>query len=155
MARPQPVFDNRKAVQAAAALLVTGGMFNALTYMHVTADDALISIRYATNLADGVGLKYNPGQPAVEGFSNPLFTLLTSALLFLGVPALLAVKSLGLGRRVALAVNSRIGRDPTPSNTAPANRMTPGPVSFHAPRTSSGKSPCTIVSTSGGKPNSP
>lgn len=36
-------------------------------------DDAMISMRYARNFAEGRGLVYNPGE-AVDGFSNPLWT---------------------------------------------------------------------------------
>ena len=36
-------------------------------------DDAMISMRYARNLAQGYGLVWNPGGPAVEGFTNPLW----------------------------------------------------------------------------------
>ena len=38
-------------------------------------DDAYITFRYATRLANGLGLTFNPGEH-VEGFSNPLWTLL-------------------------------------------------------------------------------
>src|SRR5262249_4365416 len=36
-------------------------------------DDAMVSMRYAKNLADGRGLVWNPGGPRVEGFTNPLW----------------------------------------------------------------------------------
>ncbi|NKB48295.1 MAG: hypothetical protein GKS02_02910 [Alphaproteobacteria bacterium] len=39
-------------------------------------DDALISFAYARNLADGAGFVSQPGKVPVEGFSNPLWTLL-------------------------------------------------------------------------------
>ena len=38
-------------------------------------DDAFISFRYARNLALGEGLRYNPGLPPVEGYSNFLWVL--------------------------------------------------------------------------------
>lgn len=38
-------------------------------------DDAMISLRYAANLAHGHGLVWNPGE-RVEGFTNPLMVLL-------------------------------------------------------------------------------
>lgn len=41
-------------------------------------DDALISLRYAWNLAHGQGLVWNPGE-RVEGFTNPLWTLYAAA----------------------------------------------------------------------------
>ena len=39
-------------------------------------DDAGISFAYARNLASGAGFVSQPGKPPVEGFSNPLWTLL-------------------------------------------------------------------------------
>ena len=38
-------------------------------------DDAMVSMRYAWNLAHGVGLVWNPGE-RVEGYTNPLMVLL-------------------------------------------------------------------------------
>jgi len=38
-------------------------------------DDAMISMRYARNLAEGYGLVWNPGGDKVEGFSNGLWML--------------------------------------------------------------------------------
>ena len=41
----------------------------------VLFDDAMISMRYAKNLADGYGLVWNPGEVAVEGYTNPLWVI--------------------------------------------------------------------------------
>jgi len=41
-------------------------------------DDAMISMGYAKNLANGKGLKYSQNATPVEGFSNPLWTLMKS-----------------------------------------------------------------------------
>jgi arabinofuranosyltransferase len=60
-----------------------------------TLDDAFISYRYAENLAHGVGLVFNPGEH-VEGFSNPLWVLLLSAAAWIGIPAPLTGRLLGL-----------------------------------------------------------
>jgi arabinofuranosyltransferase len=38
-------------------------------------DDAMISMRYAANLAHGYGLVWNPGGPRVEGYTNLLWVL--------------------------------------------------------------------------------
>jgi hypothetical protein len=38
-------------------------------------DDAMISMRYARNLADGHGLRWNAAEPPVEGYTNFLWTL--------------------------------------------------------------------------------
>jgi hypothetical protein len=41
-------------------------------------DDAMISMRYAKNLAHGFGLIWNPGGEAVQGYTNPLWVLYMS-----------------------------------------------------------------------------
>jgi hypothetical protein len=38
-------------------------------------DDAMISMRYARNFAEGYGLVWNPGGPPVEGYTNPLWVV--------------------------------------------------------------------------------
>lgn len=48
-------------------------------------DDAGITFAYARNLAAGHGLVAQPGVPAVEGFSNPAWTLLLSFFFALGL----------------------------------------------------------------------
>lgn len=60
-------------------------------------DDAMISMRYAWNLSHGSGLVWNPGE-YVEGYTNPLMTLLMSlpALVFDKVDAVLAIQILGI-----------------------------------------------------------
>jgi arabinofuranosyltransferase len=60
-------------------------------------DDAMISMRYAWNLSHGFGLVWNPGE-YVEGYTNPLMTLLMSlpTLVFDKVAAVLAVQILGI-----------------------------------------------------------
>lgn len=49
-------------------------------------DDAMVSMRYAHNLARGNGLVWNAGQPGVEGYTNFLWTLWMAALHLTGVP---------------------------------------------------------------------
>ncbi len=43
-------------------------------------DDALISMSYGRTLAEGFGLTWYPGAPRVQGFTNPLWTLLFAGL---------------------------------------------------------------------------
>src|SRR5690242_4842632 len=49
-------------------------------------DDAMISMRYARNLAGGHGLVWNVGQPAVEGYTNFLWTLWMALIHLLPIP---------------------------------------------------------------------
>ncbi len=51
-------------------------ILHALLFGRWLIDDAGISLAYARNLARGHGLTAQPGAPPVEGFSNPLWTLL-------------------------------------------------------------------------------
>lgn len=39
----------------------------------ILLDDAMISMRYARNLAQGYGLVWNPGGERIEGYTNPLW----------------------------------------------------------------------------------
>jgi arabinofuranosyltransferase len=76
-------------------------------------DDAMISMRYARNLAEGNGLVFNPGE-RVQGFSNPLMTLCMSALIAILGPALSvgAVQLLGIPTVLACAfLAARITRN--------------------------------------------
>ncbi len=49
-------------------------------------DDAMISMRYARNLANGDGLVWNPGGERVQGISNPAVTLAMAGLHLLPLP---------------------------------------------------------------------
>ena len=53
-------------------------------FSHCT-DDAFIFFRYAQNVADGYGPVWNRGLEPVEGFSSPLWVLLLSFGIFLGL----------------------------------------------------------------------
>jgi hypothetical protein len=61
-------------VLAGGLVLFAVGLVDVINF---TVDDTFISFRYAENLAAGQGLVFNPGE-RVEGFSNPLWTLLLS-----------------------------------------------------------------------------
>ena len=66
-------------------------------------DDAMISMRYAHNLADGNGMVMNPGEH-VEGVTNPLWVLYMALLHLLPVPAAkisLLVQLTGLALHIA------------------------------------------------------
>lgn len=56
--------------------------FHATRYGGWLIDDAGITYAYARNFAAGLGLVAQAGQPPVEGFSNPLWTLLIGLLSF-------------------------------------------------------------------------
>ena len=70
-------------------------ILNALFYLPFLSDDALISMRYSVRLADGDGLTWTDG-PAVEGYSNLLWVLLTAAGVFAGISGVITVRLLGI-----------------------------------------------------------
>ncbi len=72
-------------------------------------DDAMISMRYALNFVNGYGLVWNEGE-AVEGYSNPLWTLwMAAAIAVLGkANAPLAIQVTGLSLLLlTVAISSR------------------------------------------------
>ena len=75
-----------------AAALLRGG-FWLLT--QATAEDAFISLRYAENLAAGMGMVYNPGE-AVFGATTPLYVLLLGGLTWVGLPSLACARLLAI-----------------------------------------------------------
>lgn len=54
--------------------------------IHALFDDAMISMQYAKNLANGDGLVWNAGGQPVEGYSNPLWVLLMAGIHLLPIP---------------------------------------------------------------------
>ncbi|HEX7974673.1 MAG TPA: hypothetical protein VF498_09715, partial [Anaerolineales bacterium] len=53
----------------------------------VLFDDAMISMRYAQNLANGFGLVWNPGGARVEGYTNPLWVVFMAVIHLFPIPA--------------------------------------------------------------------
>lgn len=80
----------------AAASVAVGWSFGACTQ-----DDAFISFRYAQHLIEGHGLVYNVGE-RVEGFTNPLWTLLLAGVMGLGFDPVPASAVMGAACMAAL-----------------------------------------------------
>src|SRR5580658_6672515 len=59
------------------------------TRYFVLPDDGMISMRFARNLASGLGLVWNPGE-RVQGFTNPAWTLMMVVVHWTGEPGRLA-----------------------------------------------------------------
>ena len=96
---------------------------SALSFWPYTVDDAFISLRYGQNLVHEGALVWNPGE-AVEGFSNPLWTLYGALLVASGVPPVLGLKLGGLACALAcvplcFALGRRVGL-PAPMGLAAA-----------------------------------
>ena len=67
----------------------------ALAFGSYTVDDSYIPYRYIQNLLSGRGLVFNPGE-RVEGYSNPLWILLLTPIVAVGVSAEMASKAAGI-----------------------------------------------------------
>jgi arabinofuranosyltransferase len=91
------VLGGSRKGQLAFALVVTAFLIYAALFIYRTSfvvggeryfslfDDAMISMRYAKNLAHGYGLVWNPGGDRVEGYTNPLWVLFMSIVHFLPI----------------------------------------------------------------------
>ncbi|HEU4753052.1 MAG TPA: hypothetical protein VFU47_08080, partial [Armatimonadota bacterium] len=90
---PKPELRNagRWLILLAVAVVLLRWAYQAFT--GITFEDSLISLRYAENLASGLGMVYNPGE-RVFGASTPLHVLLLSGLTRIGLPALTVAKLL-------------------------------------------------------------
>jgi len=84
-------------------------------------DDTYISLRFARNLVEGHGLVFNPGE-RVEGFTNPIWTLLGAVPLALGLDPFLFLKAAGAAALVGLVLSLGVAvRDLSPvGRCAPA-----------------------------------
>jgi hypothetical protein len=67
-----------------ALLVVTTAFVAHAVYLAVVAEDAFISFRYATHLAEGHGLVWNLGEAPVEGYTNFLWVILCAGAIALG-----------------------------------------------------------------------
>lgn len=86
-----------------------GGLATATLYAlfvaryRLLADDAFISFRYAGNLANGLGLVFNPGE-RVEGYTNFLWAVLMAGVLRAGLPVEQMANLLGVASGGVLLV---------------------------------------------------
>ena len=95
------------ALGGSAAMLLLQSRF----YFHYTSDDAYISYRYSRNLADGLGLVWNPGEH-VEGYSNFLWVAILAGIHRLGPDIVLSGRWLGFSLAVvAGAATYALARD--------------------------------------------
>jgi hypothetical protein len=71
----------------------------------VLFDDAMISMRYAKNLAEGHGLVWNPGEDPVEGYTNPLWVVYMAIFHLLPIPASKISLSIQISGALFLIIN--------------------------------------------------
>ena len=84
----------QRLVPWSLAALIALHLLHVLHYNFI-ADDTFISLRYAANLIAGHGLVYNLGE-RIEGFTNPLWTLLLAGFGYLGFDLLMTARALGV-----------------------------------------------------------
>ncbi len=82
-----------------AATLILGWQ----AYSGYVKDDAYISLRYARNLASGLGLVFNPGE-RLEGYTNFLWILLATPAFWLGANPLAWMQFLGCASAAGAAI---------------------------------------------------
>lgn len=101
-----PRFTVERLAQTGLLVAVLALSVHAWYYFPFLSDDALISLRYADRLVDGLGLTWTDGE-RVEGYTDLLWVLLTAALHFLGVDLIAAARALAfLGCLVGVLVTS-------------------------------------------------
>ena len=89
------------------AVFVARSAFRVEGRLHVSLfDDAMISLSYARNLAEGHGLVWMPGAAPVEGYTNFLWTLVMALPHAAGLPdRLTSLPVLGLGAVLLVATS--------------------------------------------------
>ena len=88
----------------ALLLIVIGALVHQLLLLHWYIEDAAISFTFARHLAEGEGLVAYPGGERVEGYSNPLWMLIMSVVLALGLDPVPASKLIALACAATLLV---------------------------------------------------
>lgn len=82
-----------------------------VVYLNCVAEDAFIALRFASNLAHGHGLVWNPGTAPVEGYTDFLWVLICSAAIALGLPAVGFAQAASIAAGLAtVLLTYRIGR---------------------------------------------
>ena len=86
-------------------------------------DDAMVSMQYAKNLANGDGLVWNAGGERVEGYSNPLWVLLMAGIHLFPIPLTMTSLYVKLGNLLILLLNLVVVKQITEQFTS--NRLLP------------------------------
>ena len=74
------------AIYMGVYIFQTSFISNGTRYF-VLFDDAMISMRFAKNFAEGFGLVWNPGESPVEGYTNPLWVIFMAFFHLFPIPA--------------------------------------------------------------------
>ena len=74
------------AIYMGVYIFQTSFISNGTRYF-VLFDDAMISMRFAKNFAEGFGLVWNPGETPIEGYTNPLWVVFMAFFHLFPIPA--------------------------------------------------------------------
>ncbi len=103
MQRARPRSFASPLLTLAALAAVAGFSWNLWYFRDYLIDDSFISLRYARNLAEGIGPVFNPGE-YVEGYSNPSWVLLTSLCFGAGLDPIWFARIVSLVSGVAVVI---------------------------------------------------
>lgn len=77
-------------------VLLTTSLAFCVYFFDFTIDDAYITLRYASHLASGQGVRWNLGADPVEGYTSTLWLLVGAVPHTIGIPPVLFVKIMGV-----------------------------------------------------------
>lgn len=100
--QPSSAGDASSHRVALLAVALLGAVISHLTFADFLLEDSYISLRYATHLAAGNGLVFQTGE-AIFGTSSPLWAMLLSLPILLGVPPEIVLDMTFSGSMVFLA----------------------------------------------------
>lgn len=119
-------FNKQETAVLVLTLIIAAALFVVMlvNVFPFGVDDSFIFYRYAENIANGQGFRFNPGEMPGEGFTSWLWTLVLSVVHFLGLSTVTASKIMGIlflllsGRMVCLTVRKLMGETPAGALTA-------------------------------------
>ena len=117
--------EPRPLARTRVMLLIACVFLAHVIYLRGAAEDTFIALRFASNLAHGHGLVWNPGMPPVEGYTDFLWVLLCAGAIRLGIPGLAFAQALSIACGLAIvlltyAIGRRLMEWPPPVAAVPA-----------------------------------
>lgn len=96
--------DGRWLVAVAALLALGYALYASNRMFGRLYDDTHITLRYAQNFAEGFGLRFNPGERPVEGYTNFLLTVILAGGAKVGLPLMTMAKWLSIAAAVGTVI---------------------------------------------------
>ncbi|MDQ2787305.1 MAG: hypothetical protein M3Y58_20135, partial [Chloroflexota bacterium] len=98
------LFDGRLVLVLAVLIAFGYALYASHRLFGRLYDDTHITLRYAQNLADGAGLRFNPGEQPVEGYTNFLLTVVLAGCAKVGLPLVTMAKVISIGAALGVIV---------------------------------------------------